>query len=242
MISENPLLSKQIEFNNAMERYQKNVGYKLFSIYISLVNTFTPFLLLFLYDFNDLTLPTLLSAAFIANIAADFINGIVHMMLDNNDSYTGLTGPFVASFHLHHRTPVYKKRNILLVYFFESGSKIWLAVYLILLFAVHITTPLPATIALLLILFAIFSCLAEVSHYACHTESNAITCFLAKIWVLLPKSHHVQHHTKDNKRYAFLNGITDPLLDIIAANIFKGYKNNTDLHYAKYIGQETANR
>ncbi|MBL8025430.1 MAG: hypothetical protein JNL74_03420 [Fibrobacteres bacterium] len=242
MITENILPRKQLEFNAAMDRYQKNIGYKLFSIYISLVNTFTPFLLFFLYDFNGLSTLTVLAAIFIAYIAADFINGIVHMMLDNNDSYTGLTGPFVASFHLHHRTPVYKKRNILLVYFFESGSKIWLTVYLVLLFALLITHPLPATIALLLILFAVFSCLAEVSHYCCHTESNMFTRMLSSVRILLPKSHHVQHHTNDNKRYAFLNGISDPLLDIIASFLFKGYKNNTDLHYAKYTGQETANR
>jgi len=242
MISENILLRKQMEFNDAMDRYQRTIVYKLFGIYISIVNTFTPFLLLFLYDFSGLSLPIVIAVLFVSYVVADFINGIVHMMLDNNDSYAGLTGPFVASFHLHHRTPVYKKRNVILVYFFESGSKIWLTVYLILLFALLIIKPLPAHLVLGLISFAIFSCLAEVSHYACHTESNKITRLLSKVRILLSKSHHVQHHTQDNNRYAFLNGLTDPLLDIIASYLFKGYKNNTDLHYAKYEGQETENR
>jgi hypothetical protein len=69
-----------------------------------------------------------------------------------------------------------------------------------------------------------------------------ITLFLARIRILLPKKYHAQHHMNDNKQYTFLNGITDPLLDIMASLFFKGYKSNTDLHYAKYIGQETANR
>lgn len=34
---------------------------------------------------------------------------------------------------------------------------------------------------------------------------------------------------------AFLNGLTDPLINLIARKIYKGYKNTTDLHFAKYV-------
>ena len=69
---------------------------------------------------------SLVSAFFLA----DLINGLVHMYMDNNDNYDSLPGPLIAAFHLHHRTPLYKKNPLLLVYFNESGSKIWLAVFL----------------------------------------------------------------------------------------------------------------
>lgn len=242
MMAENTLLSKQMEFNDAMNRYQRNTGYRFFSLYISIINTFTPFLLLFFYDFSGISISAVTVVVLVSYVAADFLNGLVHMTLDNSDAYSGLTGPFVASFHLHHRTPVYKKRNIFLVYFFESGSKVWLAGYLKILLALLIANTLPAYLVLALILFAVFSCLAEVSHYACHTESSAISRLLSNVRILLPKSHHAMHHTQDNNRYAFLNGMTDPLLDLLASRLFKGYKNNTDLHYEKYAQADTANR
>jgi hypothetical protein len=39
----------------------------------------------------------------------------------------------------------------------------------------------------------------------------------------------------DNTNYAFLNGITDPLVNLIAQKISNGYKNSTDLHFALYV-------
>ena len=37
-----------------------------------------------------------------------------------------------------------------------------------------------------------------------------------------------------NVSYTFLNGMTNPLVDFIAKIFFTGYRNGTDLHYAKY--------
>ena len=53
--------------------------------------------------------------------------------------------------------------------------------------------------------------------------------------ILLYKPYHLQHHRDDNIQYAFLNGMTDSLLNIIARYCFKGYKNHADLHVSLYI-------
>jgi hypothetical protein len=43
---------------------------------------------------------------------------------------------------------------------------------------------------------------------------------------------------QDNVSYAFLNGLTDPLINHIASRFYRGYKQNTDLHYATYVMDE----
>jgi hypothetical protein len=60
--------------------------------------------------------------------------------------------------------------------------------------------------------------------------------------LLLSRRHHARHHRDDNANYAFLNGVTDPLLNVVARRWARGYKRNTDLHYAAYAGAGTSNR
>jgi hypothetical protein len=63
-----------------------------------------------------------------------------------------------------------------------------------------------------------------------------------RIKVLLPKREHARHHLEDNVSYTFLNSVTNPLVDFIAKMFFTGYKNKTDLHYAKYFGSNMPRR
>ncbi len=71
----------------------------------------------------------LVCAAF---VLADFVNGMVHLYMDHQRGYRSFVGPFVAAFHLHHDRPNYTEKPIFRVYLDESGSKIWLAVALVL--------------------------------------------------------------------------------------------------------------
>jgi hypothetical protein len=66
--------------------------------------------------------------------------------------------------------------------------------------------------------------------------------FLIRSKLLLSKRVHARHHVKDNMSYTFLNAATDPLVDFIARKFFAGYKNKTDLHYAKYAGSKAPRR
>jgi len=45
----------------------------------------------------------------------------------------------------------------------------------------------------------------------------------------------MRHHRLDNVNYAFLNGMTDPLINWIAAVYYHGYQKTTDQHTALYI-------
>jgi sterol desaturase/sphingolipid hydroxylase (fatty acid hydroxylase superfamily) len=177
-----------------------------------------------------------------AYLLTDFINGLVHMYMDNNDRYDSIDGPLVANFHLHHKTPVYKKHNLLVVYFTETGSKVWLMGYLLLVLALQAVFNLNGTILYTLVYIGILSSVAEVSHYLCHSSTAPVAMFLARIGLLLSKRHHAPHHLRDNNGYAFLNGFTDPLLNLIAAACCKGYKQHTDLHYANYVATDTESR
>ncbi|HCU06953.1 MAG TPA: hypothetical protein DIC42_05185 [Holosporales bacterium] len=185
----------------------------------------------------------LLSIIF-AYVLTDFINGGVHMYMDNNTNYTSFFGPFIAAFHMHHRCIKYKTRHPLMVYFIESGSKFWLFAYLGILIFLQYTISLSLFLHLFLVAFGIFSSFAEVSHYWCHNadKRHVIISALQKIRILLPKKHHQIHHMQDNMNYAFLNGVTDPILNIIARKLYKGYKKNSDLHALKYKGPQTGNR
>jgi hypothetical protein len=58
--------------------------------------------------------------------------------------------------------------------------------------------------------------------------------FLIRAKLLLSKREHAKHHLEDNISYTFLNGVTNPLVDFFAKMSFTGYKDKTDLHYAKY--------
>jgi hypothetical protein len=166
----------------------------------------------------------------------------VHMYMDNNDDYESFAGPLIASFHLHHRTPLYKQNPIYIVYYHESGAKIWLAFVLAAAVAGVLLGAVTGVAAYGLMYFCVLSSVAEVSHYLCHSSQPKLARLFGQAGVLLSCRHHARHHIEDNVSYAFLNGLTDPLIDIIARIMYPGYKNTTDTHYAYYTGLGTENR
>ncbi|MDH4163973.1 MAG: hypothetical protein OEW15_14985 [Nitrospirota bacterium] len=242
MDQEQALELKQREFNEAMERYEKVPVYKVIYKAVSVVNVSLQIYLLYLVHPLSIGLPLQIFSFFAAYLAADFLNGLVHLFMDGNDDYTSPAGPLVAAFHLHHRTPLYKKNNILLVYFNETGAKNWLVGYLLLAVLLIRTAAVPPVLSWIMVYFGILSSVAEVSHYSCHVTDSRIVQYLRYLGLFLTKKHHGQHHISDNVNYAFLNGFTDPLLNMIARRFSRGYKNRTDRHYATYTGAGTANR
>ncbi|MBI5631948.1 MAG: sterol desaturase family protein [Nitrospirae bacterium] len=233
---------KQRQFNAAMERYEKIGIYKIIGKTVSAVNVSLQCYLLYLVLPISIGLPLQILSFLAAYLAADLINGLVHMIMDSNDDYDSWAGPLIAVFHLHHKTPLYKKNNLLLVYFNESGSKIWLAGYLLIAAILIRATPIHPVLACIIVYIGILSSVAEVSHYCCHVSDSKTEQYLRYLGLLLSKKHHGLHHIADNVNYAFLNGFTDPLLNVVARKYSPGYKNTTDKHYALYIGSGTANR
>ena len=161
--------------------------------------------------------------------------------MDNNDKYMSLARPFIAAFYIHHKQPVYKDRSPILVYFYENGTKYWLVLYLIFVIYLQKTYKLSLNINFILVGIGILSSISEVSHYLCHNSNNWITRILQKCYILLPQKHHFIHHKNDNINHAFMNGMTDPILNVIAKNVYGGYVSNTDQHY-KYYKKQTTNR
>lgn len=225
-----------------MERYETVGVYKAIYRSVSLVNVSLQCYLLYLVFPISIGLPLQIFSFLAAYLAADFINGLVHMFMDSNDDYDSLAGPLIAAFHLHHKTPLYKKSSILLVYFNESGAKNWLVGYLLAAAILIRNSSLHPVLSYLMVYIGILSSVAEVSHYCCHVSDSGTARFLRYFGLLLSKKHHGRHHLDDNVNYAFLNGFTDPLLNLIAQKFSRGYKNTTDRHYAAYSGSGTANR
>jgi hypothetical protein len=230
------LSAKQKQFNIAMGLYNSKSRYKILGVSVSIINISLQFYLFYRIWPHSIGVGRLVLALFSAYILTDFINGLVHMFMDGNDRYDSLAGPLIANFHLHHKNPQYKKNNLLVVYFMETGSKLWLVVYLLLVLLIQGMFAVDSTVLYVMVSIGILSSIAEVSHYLCHSSTSAIAGFFAKTGFLLSKRHHARHHMYDNSNYAFLNGFTDPLLNRIAAACCKGYKHNTDLHYANFNG------
>lgn len=226
--------AKQREFNEAMARYSAGRGYQLFGLGVSLANVGLQTWLLWRLQQHSIGVWSQLISLVIAWLITDFINGLVHLYMDNNDRYDGFTGPLTANFHLHHKKPLYTRRNLALVYFIESGSKVWLVPCLALLAAAEAATDMNPLLLHTLVYSGILSSCAEVSHYLCHTSTAAVPVFLGRCRILLGKKHHGIHHLQDNRNYAFLNGLTDPLLNAVAARWGHGYKEHTDRHYEAY--------
>lgn len=225
---------KQKQFNSAMELYESKKGYKLLGRFVSISNISLQIYILSQVLTFSIGFWWQIVSVIAAYLITDFINGLVHLYMDANDNYDSSAGPLIANFHLHHRTSRYQDNNLLVVYFNETGSKIWLIFYLI---TIAILFHLPNSNPLFLYTLTyvgILSSIAEVSHYLCHNSNSAVVIFLARVKLSLPKREHARHHLEDNVSYTFLNGITDPLVDYIAKIFFAGYKNKTDLHYAKY--------
>lgn len=228
------LEEKQAEFNRAIGRFEKEPVYRYFGLGVAGANVALQAALVWRAAGSGAGAAAALISAAAAYVAADLVNGLVHMYQDNNEDYTSVAGPFNAAFHLHHKIPRYTERPLPLVYFLESGSKVWL-VPVQAASALYAFLP-GASPALLWFLaaFGVLSSAAEVSHYLAHNSLSRAAAFLAGCGLLLSKRHHGRHHNSDNASYAFLNGMTDPLLDRLAARLYTGYKNGTDLHYARY--------
>lgn len=226
------LAAAQQRFNAAMERYNSRKGYRWFGIAVAACNVGMQAWLLWSLGGVELSTGALLGALLAAWVVTDFVNGLVHLYMDENDDYDSIAGPLVANFHLHHRTPLYTPRSLPIVYFMESGSKVWLVPCLAALVCLAELGWLNPWLLHLLVFTGVLSSVAEVSHYLCHTSNSKVARFLGNCGVLLSKRHHAVHHLNDNVSYAFLNGLTDPLLNPIAKKFSRGYKQHTDLHYA----------
>jgi hypothetical protein len=227
---------KQKQFNSAMELYESKKGYKLLGKFVSITNISLQIYVLSRVLALAIGFWWQIVSVIAAYLITDFINGLVHLYMDANDNYDSLAGPLIANFHLHHRTPRYQDNPLLVVYFNETGSKIWLVVYLMIIAVLFHLQKINPVLLYMLTYVGILSSMAEVSHYLCHNSNSAVVIFLARVKLLLPKRKHARHHLEDNVSYTFLNGITDPLVDFIAKILFAGYKNKTDLHYAIYSG------
>ncbi len=235
------LKSKQQEFNLAMLRYHRQKRHIYMQKFISIfVISAQVFLFVDMMNFSLAWFWHLLIFLF-AYFLTDFVNGLGHMYMDNSDSYNSWMGPYIASFHLHHRTPKYKDHNLFIMYFNETGTKLWLllAYSIVLLLSYFQFNEFVLT---LLIYIGFLSCLAELSHYLCHNSHSKSVHFLQKIGILLSPSKHKLHHKDNNIRYAFLNGMSDFIIDAIAKKLYKGYKLTTDKHYETYEYEETKNR
>jgi sterol desaturase/sphingolipid hydroxylase (fatty acid hydroxylase superfamily) len=228
------LAEKQRQFNAAMERYNTRAGYKLFNTAVSTVNLSLQLWLLWQLRAVSIGVGGQAAALLISWLLADFVNGLVHMHMDSNDRYESPAGPLIANFHLHHRTPRYTPRSLPMVYCVESGFKIWLAPFLAVTALLNGGGWLPPLLLHILVYTGILSSIAEVSHYLCHNSVSPLAMLLGDCRILLSKRHHAVHHLQDNVSYAFLNGFTDPLINPLARSFFKGYKQNTDLHFATY--------
>lgn len=228
------LAEKQQQFNAAMARFNSRRGYKLFGTVVALANVSLQAWLLWRLQPLGIDAAAQLAAILVAWLLADFINGLVHIYMDNNDRYDSLVGPLIANFHLHHQTPRYQPNPLPVVYFVESGSKVWLVPCLGLVALLTTVAGVSPLLLHILVYTGILSSVAEVSHYLCHTSVSPLAMGLGNCGILLGKRHHAVHHLRDNVSYAFLNGLTDPLLNPIAARFSRGYKNHTDQHYATY--------
>jgi len=236
------LSPKQKQFNTAMELFNSKSVYKSFGTLVSVINISLQIYLIYAILPFSIDPVFQLVSFLAAYLLTDFINGLVHMYMDNNENYESQAGPLIANFHMHHKIPQYRKHNLFVVYFNETGSKIWLIGYLlVVVLLLHYSSVSPVVIHIL-VYVGILSSVAEVSHYLCHTSTSQLVVFFGDIGLLLSKRHHASHHLNDNNGYAFLNGFTDPPLDLIAKKFCKGYKNHTDLHFACYEVQDTESR
>jgi hypothetical protein len=239
-VSENDhLAQKVIEFKQAMDKYVSNCIYQQLAIIVSTLILGLQFFTLFnvIHSYHEPNYLSLAFAFFLAYLATDFINGLAHLIMDNATHYTSPFGPFIAAFHFHHARQNYAIRHPIKVYFYESGTKFWLLIYLIALCLLQFYVQLNTALNFGLVCVGILSSVAEVSHYCCHnaTVKNTWIKWLQKNKILLSMDHHKQHHCSDNTQYAFLNGISDPLLNTIARVFYAGYKNHADKHTAAYI-------
>ena len=233
---------KQRQFNAAMARYEQLRAYRYLTMVVSFVTVSLQLVLIGLVLPQSIGPGWQLLTVVVAYALADFVNGWVHLYMDNSENYASLTGPLFAAFHMHHRTPRYRRRALVLVYYQEAGSKLWLAFVEIIMVLTIWRGVVSGMLAYLMLYFSMLSTVAEVSHYLCHSPPTKLGRLLGRLRLILPSRYHARHHREDNVQYAFLNGMSDPLLDLLARRFYSGYKTTTDLHYATYVGNDTKNR
>lgn len=234
--------TKEQQYAEAMGRYSTGLGYSQLGALVSAAVVALQAISLSQVPWGSIPPLAYLLGFVGAYLVADFVNGLIHMIMDNTDRYQSAVGPLIAAFHLHHKTPRYKDSNPLTIYVLESGSKLWLVPYLGLLVYAQANLGLPAVVSFVLAGVGVLSSVAEVSHYLCHNSTNRFVGLLQRLHLLLPPEHHAVHHTRDNTHYAFLNGVSDPLLNAIARRTCQGYMGRSDLHARSYQGPGTANR
>jgi sterol desaturase/sphingolipid hydroxylase (fatty acid hydroxylase superfamily) len=226
-------MSKQEQYRLAMEKFERHVVYRNLGTVVAAVIVLLQIVGLVMLPWGEASLAWIL-LFLLAYVLADFINGLIHMVMDNADDYTSVIGPLVAAFHQHHHVPKYRDRPAALVFLAENGMKNWLAVYMILLIVV--LHHLPPAWAFLLLAFSLLSSLAELSHYLCHNSTHRFVRVLQSMRILLHPDHHRVHHEADNTHYAFLNGMTNSLVNWIAKRVYpSGYVETTDAHSAPYF-------
>lgn len=235
-------LTKEQQYAAAMDCYSTGLGYSQLGALVSAAVVGLQAASLAQVPWREVGPGSYVLAFVIAYLLADFINGFVHMVMDNTDRYQSAVGPLIAAFHLHHKTPRYKDSNPLTIYVLESGSKLWLVPYLGLVVYAQANWAIPAAASLVLAGIGVLSSVAEVSHYLCHNSTSRPVRLLQRLRLLLPPEHHAVHHRSDNTHYAFLNGVSDPILNVIARRTCQGYVNRSDRHAQSYEGPDTANR
>lgn len=226
--------AKAKEYHLAIEKYHAIAWYSRVEIFSSVVvvSLQVATLIKLFENYTGTNVIAMIATIIFAYIIADFISGIAHMIGDSNTHYTSIIGPFIAVFHLHHSRLIYKNKHPIKIYFYESGQKFWMILYLSALLIMQSYGAINFCSALFLVAIGILSSVAELSHFWCHNKAqcNIIVQYLQKYRILLSMKHHGFHHRNDNTHYAFLNGMTDPLVNLIAYHFCKGYKNHADLH------------
>ncbi|MFA7330001.1 MAG: fatty acid desaturase CarF family protein [Candidatus Delongbacteria bacterium] len=223
------LQQKQREFRAALARLESRPVYRLLGWAVSGAVLAGQAALMGLSLQRPVGWPAGLLLLAAAWLLADLLGGLVHLIMDHHQRYTGFFGPLTAAFHLHHRTPRYQDQPLWRVYVHESGFKLWLPPFLAL--GLALADPLGPAGLRLWAWVGLLSSVAEVSHYLCHNSGARWARSLAAAGLLLPRREHARHHREDNVSYAFLNGWSNPLLDILARRGFPGYKQGTDRHF-----------
>ena len=224
-----------------MNRYNSQTRYPTFNRLVAYINVLGQFLFLGGSWLSATSIVWHVILCGLAFVLADFVNGLVHLYMDQNDHYTGFIGALVAAFHLHHNSLRYQDKPIWRIYIDESGYKVWLAMLQIMTAMAWWAHAVPAPLLGFLSYFFIFSSLAEVSHFLCHNSRSTWVKHLQSAHILLPLQHHMRHHILDNVNYAFLNGLSDPLINRIAQYCSTGYATTTDKHSALYLHNQQIN-
>lgn len=228
-------MNKQEQYRVAMSKFERHRVYRNLGTVVASVIVMLQLCCLVMLPWSSASLAWI-PLFILAYVLADFVNGVIHMIMDNTDDYTSVIGPLVAAFHRHHHVPRYRDRPVWLVFLAENSMKNWLAVYMVGLVAVF--PYLPAEWAFTLLMFSLLSSFAELSHYLCHNSTHRFVRALQSARIILHPEHHRLHHEADNTHYAFLNGMTNPVINFIAKRLYpEGYVNKTDAHSASYYNE-----